>query len=67
MTQTLLQPPKRLYRTARPASQLQPHSLNMIGFGFDGTACFRKGTALAPDAIRMVASDIESYSPYLDL
>jgi agmatinase len=67
MTQTLLQPPKRLYRTARPASQLQSHSLNMIGFGFDGTACFRKGTAIAPDAIRMVASDIESYSPYLDL
>ena len=67
MTQPLLQPPKRLYRTARPASQLQPHSLNMIGFGFDGTACFRKGTAIAPDAIRMVASDIESYSPYLDL
>ncbi len=67
MTHPLLQPPKRLYRTARPASQLQPHSLNMIGFGFDGTACFRKGTAIAPDAIRMVASDIESYSPYLDL
>lgn len=39
----------------------------MIGFGFDGTACFRKGTAIAPDAIRLVASDIESYSPYLDL
>ena len=67
MTQPLLQPPKRLYRTARPASKLQPQSLNMIGFGFDGTACFRKGTAIAPDAIRMVASDIESYSPYLDL
>jgi agmatinase len=67
MTEPLLHPPKRLYRTARTASQPQPHSLNMIGFGFDGTACFRKGTAIAPDAIRMVASDIESYSPYLDL
>ncbi|MBU0664082.1 MAG: agmatinase [Proteobacteria bacterium] len=67
MTETLLHPPKCLYRTARPASKPQPHSLNMIGFGFDGTACFRKGTAIAPDAIRLVASDIESYSPYLDL
>jgi agmatinase len=67
MTEALLHPPKRLYRTARPALLPQPHSLNMIGFGFDGTACFRKGTAIAPDAIRMVASDIESYSPYLDL
>ncbi len=67
MTEALLQAPKRLYRTALPADKPQPHSLNMIGFGFDGTACFRKGTAIAPDAIRLVASDIESYSPYLDL
>lgn len=67
MTEVLLHPPKRLYRAARPASRPQPHSLNLIGFGFDGTACFRKGTAIAPDAIRLVASDIESYSPYLDL
>ncbi|MFH2123039.1 MAG: agmatinase [Pseudomonadota bacterium] len=67
MTETLLHSPKCLYRTARPAASPQSHSLNMIGFGFDGTACFRKGTAIAPDAIRLVASDIESYSPYLDL
>lgn len=67
MTEMVLHPPKCLYRCARPASRPQPHSLNMIGFGFDGTACFRKGTAIAPDAIRLVASDIESYSPYLDL
>jgi len=67
MSESLLHPPKRLYRAARPATRPQPHSLNLIGFGFDGTACFRKGTAIAPDAIRLVASDIESYSPYLDL
>ncbi|MBU3983890.1 MAG: arginase family protein, partial [Proteobacteria bacterium] len=67
MTETVLHPPKCLYRMARPAIRPQSHSLNMIGFGFDGTACFRKGTAIAPDAIRLVASDIESYSPYLDL
>ena len=67
MSEILLHPPKRLYRSARFATCPQSHSLNMIGFGFDGTACFRKGTAIAPDAIRLVASDIESYSPYLDL
>ena len=38
----------------------------LIGFGFDGTACFRKGTKDGPDAIREVAYGIESYSPYLD-
>ncbi len=67
MNEILLHPPKRLYRAARFATRPQPHSLNIMGFGFDGTACFRKGTAIAPDAIRLVASDIESYSPYLDL
>lgn len=38
----------------------------LVGFGFDGTACFRKGTKLGPDAIREASDGIESYSPYLD-
>lgn len=38
----------------------------LIGFGFDGTACFRKGTKEGPDAIRDVSDGIETYSPYLD-
>lgn len=38
----------------------------LVGFGFDGTACFRKGTRLGPDAIRKDSTGIESYSPYLD-
>lgn len=42
------------------------NSLNLLGFGFDGTACFRKGTKDGPDAIRAVSTGIESYSPYLD-
>ena len=42
-------------------------AVHLIGFGFDGTACFRKGTRLGPDALRAVSGDIESYSPYLDL
>lgn len=39
----------------------------LVGFGFDGTACFRKGTKHGPDAIRKVSTGIESYSPYLDM
>ncbi|MDH5581125.1 MAG: agmatinase [Bdellovibrionales bacterium] len=38
----------------------------LVGFGFDGTACFRKGTKDGPDAIRKASDGIESYSPYLD-
>lgn len=42
------------------------NAINMIGFGFDGTACFRKGTKFGPDAIRAVSEGIESFSPYLN-
>lgn len=38
----------------------------LVGFGFDGTACFRKGTKFGPDAIRKDSTGIESYSPYLN-
>lgn len=48
------------------AASPQPGSLNLIGVGFDGTACFRKGAADGPAAIRRVSADIETYSPYLD-
>jgi len=55
-----------LYYPARPALRPRKHSLNLVGDEFDGTACFRKGTSDGPDAIRRVAEDIETYSPYLD-
>lgn len=51
---------------AQTASAIQPGQLNMLGFGFDGTACFRKGTRNGPDGLRQVSDGIESYSPYLD-
>ncbi len=38
----------------------------LVGFEFDGTACFRKGTKLGPNALRDVSYGIESYSPYLN-
>ncbi len=54
------------YQGARVADAPQAASLNLVGVGFDGTACFRKGAAAGPQAIRRVSTDIETYSPYLD-
>jgi len=67
MDQNILQPPEHLYQGATAAATPQPSSLNLVGVGFDGTACFRKGAAAGPGAIRRVSADLETYSPYLDL
>lgn len=61
-----LQSPSTLFHQAKVANNLASEQLYLIGFGFDGTACFRKGTRMGPDALRDVSDDIESYSPYLD-
>jgi agmatinase len=66
MAQNLLQPPVHLYQEAVAAASPRPGSLNLVGVGFDGTACFRKGAAAGPAAIRRVSTDLETYSPYLD-
>lgn len=58
--------PVREFFGARTDQAVFKDSTHMIGFGFDGTACFRKGTRNGPDALRAVSEDIESYSPYLD-
>ncbi|MFQ3194121.1 MAG: agmatinase [Colwellia sp.] len=42
------------------------NTTHILGFEFDGTACFRKGTKAGPNALRYVSDGIESYSPYLD-
>ncbi len=62
----MIKPKDGLYDFFKESNDLKPNSLNLIGFGFDGTACFRKGTKSGPDAIRAVSDGIESYSPYLD-
>ena len=38
----------------------------LLGIPYEGTACFRKGAASGPDAIRQVSDGLESYSPVLD-
>ncbi len=66
MVGNLLKAPRIPYQTAIPAQQLKLGHVHLIGFEFDGTACFRKGAKDGPDAIRAVSEAIEVYSPYLD-
>ena len=58
--------PVKLYYQSKFAESLGSGGVYLLGFGFDGTACFRKGTKDGPDALRNVSDGIESYSPYLD-
>lgn len=58
--------PETPYEWSQPEVGIYADSVHLIGFEFDGTACFRKGTKDGPDAIRAVSDGIESYSPYLD-
>lgn len=60
------QVPVRPFFGAEDERALHANRTHIIGFGFDGTACFRKGTKDGPDGLRSVSEDIESYSPYLD-
>lgn len=62
-----LQAPSMPYHMADSADELSAGGLYLIGFGFDGTACFRKGTRHGPDSLRDVSEDIESFSPYQNL
>lgn len=55
-----------IYDQAKPSETFYNGEINIIGFEFDGTACFRKGTVDGPDALRSISDGIESYSPYLD-
>jgi len=64
---TAVKSPEIIFESAQLGHGFYPKSSHLIGFGFDGTACFRKGTKDGPDAIRKVSDGIESYSPYLDV
>ncbi len=58
--------PETLFDGAQASNTIMSSSIHLIGFEFDGTACFRKGTKDGPNALRDVSDGIESYSPYLD-
>lgn len=59
--------PRIIFENTHLGHGFYANASHLIGFGFDGTACFRKGTKDGPDAIREVSDGIESYSPYLDM
>lgn len=64
---TGLKAPAIYHSEALDICEIREQSTHLIGFEFDGTTCFRKGTVEGPDAIREVADGIESYSPYLQM
>jgi agmatinase len=66
MTGAELKAPERVFDFSKAATSVQPDAIHIVGFEFDGTACFRKGTRMGPDAIRVASYDIETYSPTLD-
>lgn len=61
-----LNPASVEFECAIDKSGIFTNTVHLIGFEFDGTACFRKGTKDGPNALRDVSDGIESYSPYLD-
>jgi agmatinase len=63
----LKKPTSQYYELFTPSLIPSKGAINLIGFEFDGTACFRKGTKDGPDAIRAVSEGIESYSPYQNI
>ena len=54
------------YEWSQSTDRITANDIFIVGFEFDGTACFRKGTVDGPNALRAVSDGIESYSPYLD-
>lgn len=54
------------FAASRFSSGLVRGGVHLLGFGFDGTACFRKGAWAGPEAIRAASPHIETYSPLQD-
>ncbi len=61
-----IRPVKIPYEPFNYATALYRDCIHLIGFEFDGTACFRKGAAAGPDEVRNKSPHIETFSPYLN-
>ena len=51
----------RMIKFADSESSFDDANFIIYGYPFDGTACFRKGTALAPDKVREESYNFETY------
>lgn len=58
---------KNSYMEILHDKSIYENRIHLLGFGFDGSACFRKGTRNGPDAFRDISYGIETFSPYLNL
>ncbi len=67
MSLSIFKPQSQDFDFCSFVNEIQAKGIHIVGFEFDGTACFRKGTRLGPDDIRVYGKDIELYSPYLDM
>lgn len=59
-------PAPTAYDWSEATREIHAGAIHLVGFEFDGTACFRKGTVNGPNALRDIMYGIEGYSPYLD-
>jgi agmatinase len=56
----------QVFDSAIRSGEFVERAVNILGFPFDGTACYRKGARLGPIHIREASANIETYSPYLN-
>jgi len=61
-----LKEPAEVFDMLSSGRQIYSNTTHLIGFEFDGTACYRKGAVAGPDDIRRQSPGIESFSPYLN-
>jgi len=52
---------------AQKAKKSKTGKINILGFPFDGTACYRKGAVDGPKAIVEALLNIETYSPHFNI
>ena len=66
MSPELLATPQNYFDSTLRCQEIEAHSINLLGIDYDGAVSFRSGAKDAPDAIRNVSMELETYSPYID-
>lgn len=55
------------YTSSKQSDSIIDGAINILGICFDGATSYRPGSRFAPNAIREASTQIEDYSPYLNL